>query len=309
MRTLVTGGAGFIGSHVAEALVAAGHEVLVMDDLSRGSLANVPAGAELAQIDIARPEAEQVITEFEPEAVFHHAAQIDVRQSVADPVYDALVNVGGTVRLAAAAARVGCSLFCMASTGGAIYGEQERFPADETHRTRSESPYGVSKLCGEIYLGYFHRAFGIRCVALRYGNVYGPRQSSHGEAGVVAIFVERMLRGESVTIFGDGAQTRDYVFIGDVVRANLAVLADTRARGAYNIGTGIETSVNALAKQIAAATGYSGALVSAAARGGEQRRSVLDTHRALEELAWKPTTSLSAGIAATVEWFKNRAAN
>ncbi|MBC7792929.1 MAG: NAD-dependent epimerase/dehydratase family protein, partial [Clostridia bacterium] len=259
--------------------------------------------ADLAQVDISRPEAEQVVTDFRPEAIFHHAAQMDVRKSVADPVFDSIVNVSGTVRLVSAAARVGCALFSMASTGGAIYGNQDHFPADETHPTRSESPYGVSKLCGEIYLGYFHRAYGIRCVALRYGNVYGPRQDPHGEAGVVAIFAEKMLRGEAPTIFGDGGNTRDYVYVDDVVRANLAALAEPKARGAYNVGTGIETSVNVLAKSIAAAARYHGPIHHGEAKGGEQRRSVLDTHRIQDELGWKVSTSLDKGIQATVNWF------
>lgn len=306
MRTLVTGGAGFIGSHLAEALLAAGHNVLIIDDLSGGKAENIPEGAELAQVDISRPEAEQVVTEYRPEAVFHHAAQMDVRKSVADPVFDSIINVSGTVRLASAAARVGCNLFSMASTGGAIYGEQDRFPADETHPTRSESPYGVSKLCGEVYLGYFHRAYGMRCVSLRYGNVYGPRQDPHGEAGVVAIFTQKMLRNEAPTIFGDGGNTRDYVFVADVVRANLSVLTNDKARGAYNIGTGIETSVNALAKTIASAARYTGEIHKAPGKPGEQRRSVLDAHRAHDELGWKPATSFEKGIVATVEWFAGR---
>lgn len=303
MRTIVTGGAGFIGSHLADALVAAGHRVLVLDDLSHGKRENVPKSAEFAQVDISQPETETVVAEFRPEAVFHHAAQMDVRKSVADPVFDAAINVNGTVRLVAASSRVGCQLFSMASTGGAIYGEQERFPADETHPTRSVSPYGISKLCGEMYLGYFQRAFDMRCVALRYGNVYGPRQDPHGEAGVVAIFSEKMLRGEVPTIFGDGAQTRDYVFVGDVVRANLAVLANSEAKGAYNIGTGVETSVTTLAEEIARAARYTGRINYANAKPGEQRRSVLDISRAREELSWEPTQSLTRGIETTVGWF------
>jgi UDP-glucose 4-epimerase len=303
MRAIVTGGAGFIGSHVTDALIAAGHEVVVIDDMSRGQRENVHAKAELAQVSITSPEVEQVIAEFRPDAVFHHAAQMDVRKSVADPVFDSIVNVSGTVRVAAAAARAGCQLFSMASTGGAIYGEQERFPADETHVTKAESPYGVSKLCGEIYLGYFQRTFGMRCVALRYATVYGPRQDPHGEAGVVAIFAQKMLRNEVPTIFGDGEQTRDYVFVGDVVAANMTVLANTQARGSYNIGTGIETNVNTLAKHIAKSAHYSGNIDHAAGKPGEQRRSVLDCNRARSELGWTPKVALADGLETTVKWF------
>ena len=306
MRTIVTGGAGFIGSHVADALIEAGHEVLVLDDLSRGNRENVNPKAELAQLSITSPEAEQVITEFRPEAVFHHAAQIDVRRSVADPVHDSIVNVSGTVRIASSAARVGCGVFVMASTGGAIYGEQETYPADETHVTKSESPYGVGKLCGEVYLGYFQRHFGMRCVALRYANVYGPRQDPHGEAGVVAIFAQKMLRGESPMIHGDGEQTRDYVFVQDVVRANMLALTNHHARGAYNIGTGVETSVVTLAKHIAEAAGYKGAIKHGPAKPGEQKRSVLDATRAQKELGWTVGSPLNVGIRPTVEWFRKR---
>lgn len=307
MRTLVTGGAGFIGSHVAEALLAAEHEVLIVDDLSRGRKENIPEGAELAQVSITSPEIERIVTDFAPEAIFHHAAQMDVRASVADPAFDAETNVVGTVRLATAAARCGTGFFMLASTGGAIYGEQQSFPADETHPTRSESPYGVSKLCGEVYLGYFVRACGMRCVALRYANVYGPRQDPHGEAGVVAIFAQKMLKGEAPTIYGDGGQTRDYVYVGDVVRANLLALQTDHARGAYNIGTGIETSVNTLARQIAEAARYKGEIEHGEAKPGEQRRSVLNAHRAGCELRWKAEVGLAEGIGKTVEWFAGRA--
>ena len=304
MRTIVTGGAGFIGSHVADALIKAGHEVLIIDDLSRGKPENVNAKAELARLAITSPEAEQVISEYRPEAVFHHAAQIDVRHSVADPVHDSIVNVSGTVRIASSASRAGCGAFILASTGGAIYGEQETYPADETHVTKSESPYGVSKLCGEVYLGYFQRTFGMRCVALRYANVYGPRQDPHGEAGVVAIFAQKMLSGESPMIHGDGEQTRDYVFVDDVARANLLALANPHARGAYNIGTGVETSVITLAKHIAEAAGYEGEIRHGPAKLGEQKRSVLDATRAKRELAWTATASLADGLASTVRWFR-----
>lgn len=303
---MVTGGAGFIGSHVADALLAANHEVLILDDLSRGKKENVPAGAKLVVADIRSAEAARAIAEFRPDAVHHHAAQMDVRISVADPVLDADINVTGTVRLAQAAAEAGAKVFILASTGGAIYGEQDYFPADEAHPIRSDSPYGISKRCGEIYLDYFSRKRGLRSVFLRYANVYGPRQDPHGEAGVVAIFSEKMLRNQTPTIFGDGLQTRDYVFVGDVVRANLAALERQDVRGPINIGTGLETDVNTLAKLIGQAAGYQGDVVHAPAKPGEQKRSVLDAKLAKRVLDWTPTVDLAAGLAKTVEFFRKR---
>lgn len=306
MRVLVTGGAGFIGSHVSEALLAEGHQVMILDDLSRGKRENVPAGATLVVAGITTPEAERAIAEFRPEAVHHHAAQMDVRISVANPVLDADINVGGTVRIANAAQNAGAKVFILASTGGAIYGEQEYFPADEKHPIRSDSPYGISKRCGEIYLDYFSRKRGLRTVFLRYANVYGPRQDPHGEAGVVAIFSEKMLRNETPTIFGDGGQTRDYVFVQDVVRANLLALRTEAASGPINIGTGVETDVNALAREIARAAGYSGEIRHDAAKPGEQRRSVLTAAHAEQVLGWRPAVELSAGLAQTVAFFRGR---
>lgn len=300
---MVTGGAGFIGSHIADALSELGHEVLVVDDLSRGKRDNVPSGADFAQISITSPEVEQIIADFAPQAVFHLAAQMDVRRSVADPAFDAKTNVEGTVRVASAAARAGCEGFFFASTGGAIYGEQESFPADESHPCRSVSPYGISKRCAELYLDYFTRTGSMRAVPLRYANVYGPRQDPHGEAGVVAIFAQKMLAGETPRINGDGKQTRDYVYVGDVVRANLLALRHTETVGPVNIGTGIETDVNLLAKEIATAASYKGEIVYGPAMPGEQQRSVLAVGRAAELLHWKPEMALSKGIAKTVAWF------
>lgn len=306
MRALVTGGAGFIGSHIADALIARGHEVLVIDDLSRGKRTNVPVGAKLVVASITTPEAERAIAEFKPEVVHHHAAQIDVRMSVADPMRDADINVLGTVRVAQAAVAAGAKTFIFASTGGAIYGEQERFPADEDHPVRSDSPYGISKRCAEIYLDYFARKRGLRAVALRYANVYGPRQDPHGEAGVVAIFSEKMLRGQTPVVFGDGGQTRDYVFVGDVVRANMTALENASARGAYNVGTGVETDVNTLAKLIAVHAKYTGEIKHEAAKPGEQRRSVLDGRRAKQELGFAPEWTLERGLGETVAFFASK---
>lgn len=308
MRALVTGGAGFIGSHLAQALVELGTEVLVLDDLSHGRRENVPDGAELVETSITSPEAERIVTEFAPQALFHLAAQMDVRSSVADPAFDADTNVTGTVRIASAAARAGCGAVFFASTGGAIYGEQDTFPAAEDHPTRPASPYGVSKRCGELYLELFERSAGMRAVCLRYANVYGPRQDPHGEAGVVAIFAEKMLRGETPTINGDGLQTRDYVFVDDVVRANLMALRHGTVNGPFNIGTGIETDVATLARQVAAAADYEGDILHGPAKPGEQRRSVLDIGKAERNLHWTPRTALDDGLAQTVAWFRGQLA-
>jgi UDP-glucose 4-epimerase len=299
VRTLVTGGAGFIGSHVAAALVTAGHEVLVADDLSRGKRQNVPPEAELARVDITTPEVERLVDDFRPEAVFHHAAQADVRHSMRDPVLDAEVNVVGTTRLATAAVRAGTGVFVFASSGGAIYGEQDEYPAPETHATRPASAYGLSKLCAELYLGYFARTSGLRAVALRYANVYGPRQDPMGEAGVVAIFCGRIKRGEALTIYGDGRQTRDFVYVADVVRANLLALEHTQARGSYNIGTGVETEINAVSTELCRIAGRHPGVRYDSAKPGEQRRSVLDCRHALDELGWRAETPLGHGLAQT----------
>lgn len=308
MRTLVTGGAGFIGSHLATALVAAGHEVRVVDNLSRGHQENVPAGVPLDVVDVCAPAMDAVIAAARPAAIFHLAAQMDVRASVADPLFDAQVNIVGTLRVLQAAARHGVQCVVLASTGGAIYGEQSMFPAPEAHPCLPTSPYGQSKWCAEGYLGYFARHTALRTVALRYANVYGPRQDPHGEAGVVAIFADTMLAGHAPTVFGDGGQTRDYVFVDDVVRANLLALTNPRAHGAYNIGTGHETDVTTLATRLARACGYHGPVQHAAARPGEQRRSVIDARRAEQELGWRPTVSLDDGLAQTVAWFQARRA-
>ncbi len=303
MRTLVTGGAGFIGSHLADAACTLGHEVMVIDNLSRGHRRNLPAKAHFHALDITSEEALQVLTRFQPDAVFHFAAQMDVRKSVADPIFDAQVNVLGTIAFAKAAAESGCQLFAMASTGGAIYGEQSEYPAPESHPCRSDSPYGLSKLSGEHYLDYFSRTSSMRTAALRLANVYGPRQDPHGEAGVVAIFSQKMLANEQPTIFGDGGQTRDYVYVGDVVAAFLSLLDNPAAHGAINIGTAIETDVNELARLIREAAEYDGQPNYAPAKPGEQRRSVISYQRATEVLGWQPKVSLEAGLKKTVDWF------
>lgn len=304
MRCIVTGGAGFIGSHIAEALAERDAEVLVVDDLSTGKRYNVPEKAELAEVSITSPEVEQIIADFAPNVVFHLAAQMDVRRSVADPAFDARTNVEGTVRVASAAARAGTEAMFFASSGGAVYGEQEIFPVPETHPCRAESPYGVSKRCGELYLDLFSRSLEMRTVILRYANVYGPRQDPHGEAGVVAIFAQKMLRGETPIINGDGKQTRDYVFVDDVVHANLMALRHLDARGPINIGTGVETDVVQLAGMIAIAANYHGDIPHGPVAAGEQLRSVVDIAHAAEVLHWQPQTALTDGIRLTVDSFR-----
>ena len=296
MRALVTGGAGFIGSHVADALLARGDEVTILDDLSNGKRENVPDGARLVEGDIRDPAA--TFAEARPEAVFHLAAQADVRVSVARPDHDADVNVLGTVRVLEAAREHGAQVV-FSSTGGAIYGECEE-PATEDKKLEPLAPYGTSKLAGEQYLATYNRLHGTRHVSLRYGNVYGPRQDPHGEAGVVAIFFSRLAEGETPKVFGDGTQTRDYVFVGDVVRATLA--ARERDGGVYNVGTGRETSVNELLELCVRVAGKEVEPEFAPARPGELQRSVLDPSRAVDELGWRPERSLEDGLRETWEW-------
>ena len=286
---MVTGGAGFIGSHVVDALLARGDEVLVLDDLSSGKRENVAEGARLEVVDIREP------LDFDgAEACFHLAAQADVRVAVERPDHDAAVNVLGTIRVLEAARRTGTQIV-FASTGGAIYGECDG-PVSEDAERRPLSPYGVSKLAGEEYLAAYNRLYGTRHVSLRYGNVYGPRQDPHGEAGVVAIFLGALARGETPRIFGDGAQTRDYVYAGDVARATLAAVG----RGAvFNVGTGIETSVLELYELCRRAAGSDTEPELAPARLGELDRSVLDSSRAGQELGWRPEVGLEDGLRLT----------
>lgn len=299
----VTGGAGFIGSHVADALVAAGHRVLIVDDLSTGSKKNVPKDSEFLVLDVRSGEAGRLLAERKVEILVHHAAQMDVRRSVADPVFDADVNVLGLLNLLEAARGGSLRQVIFASTGGAIYGEQEAFPADETHPARPVSPYGVAKLACERYLYFYHSEYGLDATCLRYANVYGPRQNPHGEAGVVAIFSRRLLDGEEAVINGDGLQTRDYVYVDDVVRSNLASV-DRPGFSVYNVGTGTETDVNTLFNHIAEAADFDGAPIHGPAAQGEQRRSCISSERMLEELSVTADTPLSVGIPRTVDWFR-----
>jgi UDP-glucose 4-epimerase len=305
MKVLLTGGAGFIGGHVAEAFLARGARVWVVDDLSTGRRANVPAGAELRRMDIRDEALRELFREVGGfDIVNHHAAQIDVRVSVADPRRDAGINIDGFLNVLGLSARHGTSRFIFVSSGGVVYGEPDTIPTPETAPKLPLSPYGVSKLAAEYYLHYYHRVHGLDYVALRYSNVYGPRQDPHGEAGVVAIFSKKILAGEPLTIYGDGEQTRDYVYVGDVARANLTVSEATLppASGlddrAFNVGTGLETSVNRLAAGLQAVAGREVVLERADARPGELQRSCLDTSR-LESTGWSAATPLAEGLAQT----------
>ncbi len=302
MRALVTGGAGFIGSHITDALIDAGHEVTVVDDLSRGSREQVNAKARFVEVDITSPELAAAFADARPEVVFHAAAQIDVRASVRDPLHDADVNVVGTVNVLRAAVDAGARRVVFASSGGAIYGDTDVIPTPEGNPCLPESPYGTAKLCAEAYGGTFSRQAGLEFVALRYANVYGPRQDPHGEAGVVAIFATRLANGETVVINGDGTQTRDYVHVRDVVRANLAAV-DGPA-GLYNIGTGVETDVNTVYRMLAIAAGVDRDAEHGPAKPGEQRRSCLDTSLARERLGWSPTIGFDEGAKSTFDYFR-----
>lgn len=304
---LVTGGAGFIGSHVADAYVAAGHAVAVVDNLTSGRREQVPAAADFHELDIRSDEAAEVVRSTRPDVIVHLAAQMDVRLSTRDPRYDADVNIMGTLNLAQAAADAGVGQLIFASSGGAIYGEQTVHPTSEDAIARPISPYGVSKLAGERYLYYFHNEFGMSAACLRFANVYGERQSPHGEAGVVAIFLQRLLAGEPCTIHGDGLQTRDYVHVSDVVAATEAVLG---AEGfhAYNVGTGIETDVVGLYDGLTKALGIDRPATHGPGKPGEQRRSSVDATALRQERGWPRPLDLATGLERTVAWFRGKLA-
>lgn len=305
---LVTGGAGFIGSHVADAFLAAGHEVTVIDNLSRGRPQNVPRGAEFRQLDVGSEEARALVAGGDFEVISHHAAQVDVRVSVSDPVFDAEENLLALLSLLEGARAGGTRRIVFASSGGVVYGER-RPPHTETTPKLPVSPYGVSKLAAEFYLSCYSQLYGLETVALRYSNVYGPRQDPHGEAGVVAIFGSRLRGGKPLTIYGDGSQTRDYVFVADVARANVLAAqvalpppdgtVDARA---FNIGTGVETSVTALAQAMMQASGVEVRVEHAPARGGELLTNSLDAGKAARVLEWSPQVSLAEGLRATYDW-------
>lgn len=305
MNILVTGGAGFIGSNIADAFIAEGHTVVIADDFSSGKVENVHPKAKVYRMDIRDTAVETIFRDEKIDVMCHHAAQMDVRKSVADPRFDASVNVLGFLNLMEAGRKHGLKKVMFASTGGAIYGEQDYFPADEQHPTRPLSPYGITKLVTEKYLFFYKETYGIDHVILRYANIYGPRQSPHGEAGVVAIFTSKMLKGEQPVINGDGKQTRDYVFVGDVVKANLLAL-NYKGSNIYNIGTGIETDVNQLFRHLKKHTGSSCGEEHVPAKAGEQMRSVISSKKIHDELGWTPSVTVEEGLKKTVEFFKNK---
>lgn len=305
MNILITGGAGFIASHIADAYIAEGHNVVIVDNLSGGVLENINPKAVFYQLDIRSEKLEDVFQKEKIDIVNHHAAQMDVRRSVADPKFDASVNVLGGLNLFESARKHRIKKIIFSSTGGAIYGEQDYFPADEEHPMRPLSPYGITKLCTEKYLFFYKAVYGINHTILRYANVYGPRQNPHGEAGVVAIFCNKMLKGEKPFINGDGKQTRDYTFVGDVVKANLLALKHDGS-AIYNVGTSIESDVNKLFYELRNHLNPSCPEQHAPAKAGEQQRSVISFKKIEQELGWHPTVQLDEGLQLTAEYLKKK---
>ena len=305
MKILVTGGAGFIASHISDAFVNEGHQVVVLDDLSSGFERNINPKAKFVKGNICDKElVEKLFSKETFDVINHHAAQMDVRRSVKDPAFDANTNIIGTINLLQNAIKYKVKKFMFASTGGAVYGEQSYFPADENHPTQPRSPYGISKLAVEKYLYFYNTEYGLNYTILRYANIYGPRQNPFGEAGVVAIFSTKLLKGEQPIINGSGEQTRDYVYVGDVVKANLLTLNDT-ANDIYNVGTGIETNVNQLFHKLNTIIKANKEEKHGPAAPGEQMRSVITSEKLFNKFGWKPSTSLEDGLRLTVDFFKN----
>ncbi len=302
-RAVVTGGAGFIGSHIVDALLSSGYSVDIIDDLSSGNEANVSKGAVLHRMDIRSPEARAFLSKHSPDLLVHAAAQISVRASMENPVFDAETNVVGLVNLLHAFSGRKPPHIVFLSTGGAIYGEQDYFPAAEDHPVRPTSVYGLAKRVGEMYLDLWGREYKLTWTALRLANVYGPRQNPHGEAGVVAIFSQRLLRKQQAVINGEGTQTRDFVYVGDVAAA-AKVVAEKRITGTFNIGTGRETSVNELYELIRKSVGTDSRAPHVEAKAGEQMRSCIDASLAAKTFGWRPSMKIEDGIKATVEWFR-----
>ncbi len=307
MKAVVTGGAGFIGSTLVDRLLAAGHEVTVIDNLSRGHRRQLPAGnpaVRLIPMDVRDPGLAARLAGIRPEVVFHLAAQIDVRASVLDPAADASVNILGTINVVGAARGAGVRKIVFASSGGSVYGDPAALPVSETEPVNPRSPYAVAKVSAELYLNAFSQLYGLECTHLALANVYGPRQDPHGEAGVVAIFASCLVSGRPTRLFGDGGNTRDYVYVQDVASAFLTAAGQVGDRRRYNIGTGICTSDRALHSLIAAAAGARDEPGRAPARLGDLRASALDSSRAKRELGWAPEFSIDAGLAATVDYFR-----
>ncbi|HEX9251326.1 MAG TPA: NAD-dependent epimerase/dehydratase family protein [Ignavibacteriaceae bacterium] len=304
MKILVTGGAGFIASQIADAFIQEGHQVVILDDLSTGFEKNVNPKAKFIKANICDKSLDKLFETEKFDVVNHHAAQMDVRRSVKDPEFDATTNILGTINLLQNCVKYGVKKFMFASTGGAVYGEQDYFPADEKHNQQPKSPYGISKLAVEKYLYFYNSEHKLNYTILRYANIYGPRQNPFGEAGVVAIFSTKLLKGDQPVINGHGKQTRDYVFVGDVVKANLIALRD-EASDVYNIGTGIETDVNQLFNYINDITKANKEEKHGPTAAGEQLRSVITSDKLFKKFGWRPSTKLEEGLKTTVDFFKN----
>ena len=305
MKILVTGGAGFIASQIADAFIDEGHEVVILDDLSTGFEENVNPKAKFVRLRINDHDVSSLFEKEKFDVVNHHAAQMDVRKSVADPLFDANTNILGTINLLQNSVKFGVKKFLFSSTGGAVYGEQEYFPADENHPTHPVSPYGITKLCVEKYLFYYGGEYNLNYTVLRYANIYGPRQNPFGEAGVVAIFCTKLLKGEQPIINGTGKQTRDYVFVQDVVKANLLILSDDKS-DIYNIGTGNETNVNELFSFLKDIVNNECEEKHGPAAVGEQMRSVISSEKFFNNFNWRPSTKLKDGLKETVKYFKDK---
>jgi len=304
MKILITGGAGFIGSHIVDKLIAKNHDVVVVDNLSSGKKENIHKKAKLIQVDIADfPHIEEIFIKETPDIIYHLAAQIDVRKSVERPVIDAEINILASLNLIELSKKYRIQKFIFSSSGGAIYGETDSRPTSESHSEWPVSPYGIGKLTVDKYLHYYHQVHGLKFTSLRYANVYGPRQNAHGEAGVVAIFTNKLLTGDHPTINGSGLQTRDYVFVEDVANANLLALEHLDATGVYNIGTEKETTVNSVFKAIAQCLNQTIEPIHGPEKQGEQKTSSLDSSKAEKELGWTPTITFSDGIKKTTDWF------
>jgi UDP-glucose 4-epimerase len=304
LKILVTGGAGFIASQIADALIAEGHEVVILDDLSTGFEKNINPKAKFIKANICDKSLSSLFESEKFDVVNHHAAQMDVRRSVKDPEFDATTNILGTINLLQNCVKYGVNKFMFASTGGAVYGEQDYFPADEKHTTQPKSPYGISKLAVEKYLYFYHSEHKLNYSILRYANIYGPRQNPFGEAGVVAIFSTKLLKGQQPIINGNGEQTRDYVFVGDVVKANLLLINDKNS-DVFNVGTTIETNVNQLFHHINEITGAKKEEKHGPAAAGEQMRSVITSDKMFKTFGWKPSTKLEDGLKFTIDFFRN----
>jgi len=306
-KILVTGGAGFIGSHLVDRLIKEGHKIVVVDNLSTGKKENLNKRAKFYKIDICSPKISEIFKKEKPEVVFHLAAQIDVRKSVENPVKDAKINILGSLNILENCRKFGTKKFIFASSGGAIYGETNLIPTPETHPARPESPYGLAKLLIEQYLEFYKKNYGLDYVSLRYSNIYGPRQNSKAEAGVIAIFVDKLLNDKTPTIFGDGSQTRDYLYVEDAVEAALICTGLTRANliPIFNIGTGKETSVNEIYSLISKMIGKNIKPIFAQAKAGDLKRSCLDSSKIKKDLGWQPKDDLKEGLKKTIEWFKS----